>query len=76
MNSLKRFWEGWKRVAKKIGDFQARLILGIFYFVILAPFSVIVRASDPLMIGSKTPKGWHDKSQENAQALEKATRQW
>jgi len=37
---LKRLWQGWKRVGKKIGDFQARLLLTIFYFVILAPFEI------------------------------------
>ena len=76
MNTLKRIWEGWKRVAKKIGDFQARIILAVFYFVILAPFSLLVRASDPLTIGNKTPKGWHAKKLDPADPKAKAIRQW
>lgn len=76
MSMLKRFWEGWKRVAKKIGDFQARLLLGIFYFIILAPFSFLIRASDPLTIGHKTPKGWHAKAPDHTDVKVKASRQW
>jgi hypothetical protein len=36
---LQRLWEGWKRVGKKIGDFQARLILSLFYFICLSAFA-------------------------------------
>jgi hypothetical protein len=54
---LRRLWEGWKRVGRKIGDFQARVLLTLFYFVILAPFAVIVRfKADPL--GLKRGGGW------------------
>jgi hypothetical protein len=35
---LRRLWEGWKRMARRIGDLQARVMLTIFYVVILAPF--------------------------------------
>ena len=55
---LRRLWEGWKRVGRKIGDFQARVLLTLFYFVILAPFAVVVRwRADPL--GLKRGGGWH-----------------
>jgi hypothetical protein len=54
---LRRLWEGWKRVGRKIGDFQARVLLTLFYFVILAPFAVVVRfKADPL--GLKRGGGW------------------
>ena len=57
---LSRIWSGWKRVAKKIGDFQARLILGLFYFILLAPFALIVKvATDPLAIKARAQRGWH-----------------
>jgi hypothetical protein len=47
---LKMAWEAWKSFGRKLGDFQARLILSIFYFVIIAPFSLLVRFfNDPLM---------------------------
>jgi len=54
---LRRLWAGWKRFGRKIGDFQARVLLTVFYFVILAPFAVGVRwKADPL--GLKRGGGW------------------
>ena len=45
---LKRMWEGWKRIAHVIGDFQARVILTIFYAVLVLPFGLAVRIfADP-----------------------------
>jgi hypothetical protein len=56
---LKVLWEKWKIVAHKIGDFQARLILGIFYFVLLAPFALAIKFfTDPLHIKVKEAIGW------------------
>jgi hypothetical protein len=64
---FKRIWERWKKIARAIGDFQARIILMIFYFVILAPFAFILRlAGDPL--GIKHHHGWHDKKQDASSA--------
>lgn len=56
---FKRFLEGWKKFGRKVGDFQARLILTLFYFLILAPFAVLLRIfGDPLAIKRATAKGW------------------
>ncbi len=57
MTLLRRAWEGWKRFGKRVGDVQARLLLSLFYFVILAPFGLGMRAADPL--GLRHPgAGW------------------
>ena len=48
MTLLRRFWEGWKRFGKKVGDLQARFLLIVFYFVIIPPFALAMRAADPL----------------------------
>jgi hypothetical protein len=54
-----RLWEGWKRVAKKIGDFQARLLLTIFYILVIGPFALVVRwRGDPLGLKHRQPQGW------------------
>ena len=46
---LKELWQRWTKVAKKIGDFQARLMLSIFYFVFVLPIGLIARRfADPL----------------------------
>jgi len=76
MTFFKRLWTGWKSVARKIGDFQARLILALFYFIILSPFSLIIRAMDPLAIGSKSVKGWHARISDDNKPMDHAIRQW
>jgi hypothetical protein len=72
--TLRRLWETWKRFGRKIGDFQARALLTIFYFVILAPFAVVVRCTaDPL--GLKRGGGWQPVTR-TANPLERARRQF
>jgi hypothetical protein len=57
---IKELWAAWKRIARKIGDFQARVLLTIFYFVLLAPFALIMRrTSDPLAMKAGAQRGWH-----------------
>ena len=71
---LRRLWEGWKRFGRKMGDFQARLLLTLFYFVILAPFALALRwGADPL--GLKAAGGWQPVTRAG-DALERARRQF
>jgi hypothetical protein len=57
---LKRIWQAWKRIAHKIGNFQARVLLTIFYAVLVFPFGVAARLfSDPLRIKHR-PTQWLD----------------
>jgi hypothetical protein len=59
VGSARRLWERWKQIARKIGDFQARALMTVFYFVILGPVALVVRwRSDPLAIKPSTPRGW------------------
>jgi len=75
--TMKNLWEWWKRVARKIGDFQARVILTIFYFVVLGPFALAVRlGSDPLAIKPGTPRGWHPKTEGKSTTIEQTTKQF
>jgi len=53
----RRAWAAWKRFGKKVGDLQARILLTIFYFLILAPFGLGIRAADPLGL-RKSGEGW------------------
>jgi hypothetical protein len=59
MTLLRRLWDGWKRFGRKVGDFQARLLLTIFYFVILAPFALVMRLADPLGLRHAGEPAWH-----------------
>ena len=55
---LKRFWQAWKRIAHRIGNFQSRVLLTIFYFVVVLPFGLATRLfSDPLRIKQR-PTVW------------------
>ena len=75
LSGVRALWEGWKRVAKRIGDVQARILLTIFYFLILAPFALVVRwGMDPLAI--KTAAGWRSREASSSSPLEQASRQF
>jgi hypothetical protein len=77
IGSARRFWERWKRVARKIGDFQARALMTLFYFVILGPVAMIVRwRSDPLAIKAGTPRGWINREARTGTPMEQARRQF
>ena len=43
IKKFKRLWEHWLRIAKVIGDFQAGVILTIFYIVIFGPMAICFR---------------------------------
>jgi len=70
-------WEGWKRFGRALGDFQARALLTVFYFLIAAPFAVVIRLSgDPLDLKPATPKGWRLRTAPVGTPLERALRQF
>ncbi len=74
---LRRVWQRWKRIARRIGDVQARILLIVFYFTVLAPFALVVRwATDPLAIKPGTPQGWRNRRDERGTLRERATRQF
>lgn len=74
---MQNFWKWWKRTARKIGDFQARVILTIFYFVIVGPFALLVRSiSDPLALKPRTTRGWQPKEDPQEPPLTRAQRQF
>ncbi len=74
---VRGLWAAWKRIARKIGDFQARVLLTIFYFVLLAPFALIVRrTSDPLALKAAAPRGWGVRQGPAQYTLEMARKQF
>jgi hypothetical protein len=68
-------WRWWKGVARRIGDVQARIMLNLFYFVILAPFALVLRRKDPLAIRSGAPRGWRSREGAARPVVEQAHRQ-
>jgi hypothetical protein len=72
----RKLWEGWKRIARKIGDFQARVLMTLFYFLVLGPVAMVLRwRSDPLAIKPNTQRGWRDSDAREGVAMERARRQ-
>jgi len=62
--SVKRGWKVWSRLAHKIGNFQARVLLTLLYAILMLPFGIMVRMFlDPLRIKT-SPDRWLDRSQE------------
>lgn len=50
-NILKRLWHRWNAFASVMGNVQARIIMGFFYFFIVTPFGLATRVfSDPLRV--------------------------
>lgn len=50
-NPLKKLWQGWKDFSKRMGEFQSRIVLSLFFFILVSPFALAVKAfSDPLGI--------------------------
>ena len=59
MSVFKTIWKHWKNIGHKIGNFQARLILSLFYFVLVAPFAAIVRfGAKPLRLKICRTSNW------------------
>ena len=74
---MRNLWEWWKRVGKRIGDIQARLLLTFFYFVVLGPFALAIRwGSDPLAIKAGTDRGWRPRDDKTGVPIERATKQF
>lgn len=56
---LRQLWQHWVRAAKVIAEFQARLMLTIFYFLIMGPVALCFRLfSDPLHLRRSDKLYW------------------
>jgi hypothetical protein len=72
----RRAWKGWLRIAGIIGDFQARLVLSLFYFVVVLPFGLLVRLlSDPLKIRALRKSSWTEFTS-RSRTVEEGSRQF
>jgi hypothetical protein len=77
VGSVRKLWERWKQVAREIGDFQARVLMTLFYFLFLGPVAMaLCWRSDPLAIRPRTPRGWRDSEAREGEAMEHARRQF
>jgi hypothetical protein len=71
---LRQAWAKWKSITRRLATFQARLLLTIFYGLVVLPFGLLTRVfADPLRI-KKLPTQWLDHPDE-AQDLNWARKQ-
>ena len=58
-SAVVRAWERLKVVAHAIGTFQARVLLSLFYFIVVPPFALVVKMKDPLGLRRRDrTSGW------------------
>ena len=56
-NILKKLWFTWHLFALRMGGFQGRIILTVFFFLFVTPFALMIRIfSDPLRIRNRKPE--------------------
>jgi hypothetical protein len=74
---LKQLWNKWKTFAQALADVQARVLLTLVYFIIVAPFGLLVRLfSDPLVIKHVPHRSMWFPKHNPEQTLESARRQF
>ncbi|NUQ36995.1 MAG: hypothetical protein HUU23_04200 [Caldilineales bacterium] len=73
---LRSFWQAWLHTARHIGNFQARALITLIYFTLIAPFGLFARLfSDPLQIKpAQNASAWHSRHTYDS-AIEHAQRQ-
>lgn len=50
-NLVKRLWQSWGNFSKRTGNFQTRIFLSLFFFILVSPLALAVKVfSDPLSI--------------------------
>ena len=77
VGSARKLWARWKRMARTIGDFQARALMTLFYFVILGPVAMVTCwRSDPLALKPSTPRGWGNREEREGEPMDQARRQF
>jgi hypothetical protein len=69
-------WQAWKRIARRIGDFQARVLLTVFYYAVLGPFALLLRLrGGALALQPGSSGGWRRREEPAGDALAQARRQ-
>lgn len=51
----RRLWQGWLRLSHDLGVFVAGLWLGLLYFLVLGPFSLVARLAERRSVGIVAP---------------------
>ncbi len=66
----------WAAIGTHVGDFQARLVLTLFYWCVAMPFAVVVRFVDPLRLRPPAASAWVSRGAPGNASVETARRQY
>jgi hypothetical protein len=59
---LRRIWAGWQVLGHAIGDFQARVLLTVFYIAVAGVVGPLIRRlGDPLRHRHPAGSAWHQR---------------
>lgn len=76
IKKIKKIWHKWKRIAELVGNFQAKILLTILYFLLFAPVAVGVKLfSDVLRLKLRKTSYWILREMETPK-IENARRQF
>ncbi len=76
-NPIKKLWQSWKNFSKRMGSFQSRIMLSLFFFIFVTPFALGVKIfSDPLKIKHQSSKSHWLPKKEIKYDLEQYRRQF
>lgn len=74
---LRILWNRWLPLAHKIGTFQSRILLTLFYFFVVTPFGLVVRlAMDPLQCKARPNTSLWNSREDRGDDLAGARRQF
>ena len=77
MKILRAIWEGWKRLAHRIGVFNTKLLLFLVYYLILGPVSLVMRWFQPDPLAKRIqPGSLYTSIDGSTNDLERARRQF
>jgi nitrate reductase gamma subunit len=76
-NVFKKRWQSWNEFSKRMGSFQSRILLSLFFFVFVSPFAIAVKMfSDPLHLKYQSRTSWWIPKKEIRNELEEFRRQF
>ncbi len=71
-------WQAWKSFARRMGNYQGRILMAFLYFTVVLPFAAVTTiVGDPLGIKQKKrPSNWQPKHMSIKPSIEEAGRQY
>lgn len=71
MHLLKKLYSRWKTIAHHLGIFQSKVILTLFYFILLLPFGIIFSLfKDELGVKTAQKSTWTRKKNQSMSIAE------